>query len=402
MRHPRAFFTLLGFAVALVASACSVSAPSETPGSEAPISSVGPQASSTTVDPPSTTPVTELTLRLVEIDSGFDAPVLLRADPAGGPDFVVEQPGRIVRADLADHEVVLDIRDDVLFNGEQGLLGLAFHPDFDINGLAYVNYVDRGRRTVIEEFTVVNGTFDVSTRRRLLEIQQPAGNHNGGMIEFGPAGNLWIGMGDGGAANDRFGHGQRADTLLGSMLRITVGPGIDTYEIPPDNPFFDGENGAPEVWAIGLRNPWRFTIDGNTVWIADVGQDESEEVNVADASVASINYGWPIMEGDHCFANGCDVRGLHLPKVVYDTSDGCAVTGGVVYRGDAIPEINGHFFYSDFCAGFIRSVGESGGSFDWTNDTGSLAAVSSFGTGRDGEIYVTSLDGTILRIEAVR
>jgi len=340
-------------------------------------------------------------LRLVEIDSGFDAPILLRADPSGGPDFVVEQPGRIVRADQAGHQVALDIRDDVLFDGEQGLLGLAFHPEFDLNGLAYVNYVDRERRTVIEEFTIVDGTFDVPTRRRLLEIQQPAGNHNGGMIEFGPAGNLWIGMGDGGAANDRFGNGQRTDTLLGSMLRIKVGPGIDTYEIPQDNPFRDG-GGAPEVWAVGLRNPWRFTIDGDTVWIADVGQDESEEVNVADASIASINYGWPIMEGDRCFANGCDMSGLHLPTVVYNTSDGCAVTGGVVYRGTAIPEINGHYLYSDFCAGFIRSVGESGGSFDWTNNTGSLRAVSSFGTGRDGEVYLTSLDGTILRIEAVR
>lgn len=351
----------------------------------------------------STVPLEELTLKLSETDSGFTSPVLLRADPSGGPDLVVEQIGRIVRADGDAHEVALDITGDVLFEGEQGLLGLAFHPDFSSNALAYVNYVDRSRRTVIEEFVVSGGVFQKSTRRVILEIDQPAGNHNGGMIEFGPNGYLWIGMGDGGGANDQFGNGQRPDTLLGSMLRIAVGVPGSAYAIPPDNPFADGQGGRREVWATGLRNPWRFTLDGDTAWIADVGQGDVEEIDMVDATVAGLNYGWPIMEGDRCFrGDGCDIDGLVMPVVVYEHDEGCSITGGRVYRGTAIPELVGQFFYSDYCSGFLRSFSPGMGSVDWTSMTGRLDAVTAFGTGGDGELYVVSHTGSIFRLEAVR
>jgi glucose/arabinose dehydrogenase len=349
------------------------------------------------------TPLEDLALLVVEVDSGFASPVLVRADPAGGPDLVVEQPGRIVRADGGEHRVVLDITSDVLFDGEQGLLGLAFHPDFTRNALAYVNYVSRSRTTVIEEFTVVDGIFDVDTRRKILEIAQPAGNHNGGMIEFGPSGYLWIGMGDGGAADDRFGNGQRADTLLGSMLRIAVGVPGAAYAIPPDNPFADGVDGRPEVWAIGLRNPWRFALDGESLWIADVGQDEVEEIDLADANVGGLNYGWPIMEGDRCFRTAeCTTSGLVAPVLVYEHDEGCSITGGAVYRGAAIPELDGQFFFSDYCTGFIRSYTPDSGSVDWTGSTGPIESVTAFGTGGDGEMYVVSHTGSLWRIEAER
>ncbi|MCL1593108.1 MAG: PQQ-dependent sugar dehydrogenase [Actinomycetia bacterium] len=412
----RPFLVLIGFV--MLASACTSTSTPTTTKTDSPTTTIvsipaplpdttlpdgEPSSSSTPASRgQSLTSLDALQLALVATDSDFAAPVLLRADPDGGQDFVVEQPGRIVRADGGEHRVALDIRDDVLFEGEQGLLGLAFHPDFAVNGLAYVNYVDTTRQTVVEAFVVSDGVFDAATRRRVITIPQPAANHNGGMIEFGPAGNLWIGMGDGGASNDKFRNGQRADTLLGSMLRIRVGPGIDTYEIPVDNPFADGESGSPEVWAVGLRNPWRFTIDGDAVWIADVGQDLIEEVNLADASIPAINYGWPIAEGDHCFQDECDMRGLHLPTVVYEHPDGCSVTGGVVYRGDSIPEIDGHYFYSDFCTGFIRSHVSGEGSFDWTPVTGNVQAVSAFGIGGDGELYVVSRQGTIFKLVVER
>ncbi len=351
----------------------------------------------------SSVPLDELMLTLSETDSGFTSPVLLRADPSGGRDLVVEQIGRIVRADGGAHDIVLDITDDVLFEGEQGLLGLAFHPDFVSNGLAYVNYVDRSRRTVIEEFSVSGGVFERNSRRVILTIDQPAGNHNGGMIEFGPNGYLWIGMGDGGAADDRFGNGQRSDTLLGAMLRIAVGVEGSAYAIPPDNPFPDGDGGRPEVWATGLRNPWRFAIDGGTVWIADVGQGDVEEIDTVDATVGGLNFGWPIMEGDRCFRDdGCNMDGLVMPVVVYEHDEGCSITGGRVYRGEAIPEIVGQFFYSDYCSGFLRSYAPETGPIDWTSVTGRLDAVTAFGTGGDGELYVVSHTGSIFRLEVVR
>ncbi|GMR01825.1 MAG: PQQ-dependent sugar dehydrogenase [Acidimicrobiia bacterium] len=407
----------MSLGVGVVLSACSGNAPAPTSAppilstTSSLVSTTTPSVTSTAGRTTTTVAVTtttvsleDLVLSLAEVDSGFSAPVFLTADPAGGPDLVVEQAGRIVRSDGGDHEVVLDIRDDVRFDGEQGLLGLAFHPRFSENSLAYVNYVDNSGTTVIEELTIVDGVFDVASRRRILTIDQPAPNHNGGMIAFGPDGYLWIGMGDGGGANDEFGNGQRVDTLLSAMLRIAVGiEGVDTYAIPANNPYADGVGGAPEVWAIGLRNPWRFSFDGQDVWIADVGQDEIEEINVVPVDVRALNFGWAVMEGSSCFRSAtCDRTPYVEPVVEYDHGQGCSITGGYVYRGDAIPEIQGLYFYSDFCSGFLRSYSAATADIDWTPLTGTIPAVSSFGAGGDGELYVVSLSGSIFKLEARR
>ncbi|HSJ72169.1 MAG TPA: PQQ-dependent sugar dehydrogenase [Acidimicrobiia bacterium] len=369
--------------------------------SETTTTTVPDATTSTSIAPVPLVPLDELDLELVLVADGFDAPVLLVADPDGGPDIVVEQPGRVVRADDG-RDVLVDLSADVVFGGEQGLLGLAYHPEFATNRLAYVAYVGEGPTSIIEEFIVGDGgVFDTSTRKVVLSIDQPAPNHNGGMIAFGPDGYLFVGMGDGGGSNDRFDQAQRPETLLGAMLRIAVGlDGIERYAIPPDNPFVDGVDGAPEVWAIGLRNPWRFAFDGQDLWIADVGQGEVEEINLVAATEGGLNYGWPIMEGTRCFrSTPCTTEGLTMPITEYGHGEGCSVTGGVVYRGSAIPELDGHFFYSDYCSGFIRSYEPDVGGNDWTERVGRVPAVSAFGTGGDGEVYVVSRDGAILRLE---
>jgi hypothetical protein len=303
--------------------------------------------------------------------------------------------------------LALDISADVRFGGERGLLGLAFHPEFEVNRLAYVNYTDDRGSTVVKQFEVHDGTFDVGSGRLVLTIAQPAGNHNGGMIAFGPRGYLWIGMGDGGAAGDSFGNGQNPHSLLGSMLRISV-PGSqgDPYSIPGSNPYTDGVEGAPEVYALGLRNPWRFSFDmiaGRDVadlWIADVGQGDIEEVNLTHTDMSGLNYGWPIMEGSECYrTTNCDGSGFVMPVLEYNHGEGCSITGGHVYRGSAIPELIGHYFYSDFCSGFLRSHSLETGDHDWTGMTGATGEVSGFGVGGDGELYVVSRIGSIYRIE---
>ena len=406
---------LLALAAALLAVSCSSAAVTTTSSSSdgddgtavttsAPPTTLPASTTLEGVDPTptsSTVPLSDLRLVATEVAAGLDAPVFLHADPDGGPDLVVEQPGRIRRLDR-DRTVVLDIRNDVAYGGERGLLGLAFHPGYTENRLAFVNYTDRAGRTVIERFEVAaSGMFGLDSRSPILVIDQPAGNHNGGMIAFGPEGYLWVGMGDGGGSNDRYRNGQRADTLLGSMLRIEVGPDIDTYRNPPTNP---GGDFAPEVWWIGLRNPWRFSFDTTDAWsnvyVADVGQGDIEEVTVAPATDRRLNFGWPIMEGSSCFqTSDCDAAGLALPQIEYRHAEGCSITGGYVYRGSAIPELDGHYFFSDYCSGFLRSWPFSGEVIDWTDQVGSLGNVSSFGVGGDGELYIVALSGRIFRLE---
>lgn len=410
------------FALALVLVGCTSTGGDSTATTEAETSSTsGADVTSVTVGgattvPDTTTitetsrttlPLTELQLRLTEVGSGFDKPVLLVADPAGGRDFVVEQPGRIVRVGGAEHSVALDIADLVRHEGEQGLLGLAFHPEFADNGLAFVNYVDVQGRTVVAQFDVRDGVFDVASHRAVLVIDQPASNHNGGMIAFGPRGNLWIGMGDGGKADDRFNNGQNPHTLLGAMLRIAVpGTAQAPYDIPERNPFADGTDGAPEVYWVGVRNPWRFAFDffddgvNADVWIADVGQGEIEEVSVMHAEEPSANFGWPVMEGSDCFrSDDCDTSPYILPVTEYRHDEGCSITGGYVYRGSAIPELGGHFFYADFCTGIIHSYSPESGDHDWTEMLGAVQGTSGFGIGGDGELYVVSHGGTVFRLE---
>lgn len=367
------------------------------PAPESTSTSLVPETTSTTTSTTTTTTLPigsldDLEIQAVEFADGFRQPVLLTTAPGGSGVFVVDQPGVIWDFDQGEPSVFLDISADVAFGGEQGLLGLAFHPEYATNGLLYVHYSGVNGDTVIEQVTASGGVADPASRSEILRVDQPAGNHNGGMIAFGPDGNLWIGLGDGGGADDQFGQGQRADTLLGTMLRITVGPEVDGYAIPPGNL-------EAEVWAYGLRNPWRWAFDGDDLWIGDVGQNRLEEVDVVDWTEGNPNFGWSIMEGTECFQrNECDRSGLVLPLYEYPHSEGCSVTGGVVYRGAAMPELAGHFLFADYCSGWVRSVDKNGDWREWL-PAGSISTITSFGVGPDGEAYVVSATGMIYRLE---
>jgi glucose/arabinose dehydrogenase len=364
-----------------------------------------PPPTTTTRPPPTTIDVATLRLGLEEVASGFERPVFLTAPPGDPRLFVVDQPGRISVISGGEVGVFLDIRDDVRFGGEQGLLGLAFHPDYDRNGRFYVDYIDNDGDTVLTEYRADArdpNVADPATRRVVLRVGQPAGNHNGGMITFGPDGYLWFGLGDGGGANDRFGNGQRSDRLLGSMLRIEVGPRAPTpYGLPDTTPFV-ADGGLPEVWAIGLRNPWRFSFDGNDLYIADVGQRRVEEINVVVASATGLNFGWPILEGGECFqSGGCDRSGLVEPVTSYTHGNGCSVTGGYVYRGDAIAGLKGHYLFGDYCGGWVESIRVAAGRVaderEWF-EPGTLPGLTSFGVDSAGEMYVLVASGTVYRI----
>ncbi len=395
-------------AVALIAAACTTGStpstvPDTTPTTTSAVATTGPEEPATTTTlgpeetPPTTLPTDDTILRLEPVAEGFEQPVFYIT--MGGDGFVVDQPGVIwIVTDGNDPTVFLDIRKRVKFKGEQGLLGLAFHPDHPDR--LYVNYTAKNNATVVSEFTIEDDapSADPDSERVILELRQPAKNHNGGMIAFGPIGDLWIGMGDGGASNDKYGNGQNEGTLLGSMLRIVVGPEIETYDTTRNHAFE-----SPEIWAIGLRNPWRFSFDGEILWIADVGQGDVEEINRESTEDVGLNFGWPLYEGTDCFAGPCDGvdasgRVLSVPVHEYRHDEGCSITGGYVYRGSAIPQLDGHYFFSDWCTGFIRSIAPDGSVHDWTDGTGTVAGVSSFGRDDDGEIYVVSAGGTVYRI----
>ena len=336
--------------------------------------------------------------------SGLAQPLFLDAPVGDSRLFIVEQPGRI--RIVADGSLLpgafLDITDLVGSGGERGLLGLAFHPQYQVNGRFFVNYTDNGGDTRVAEYRAGAdpNRADPATGRVILTVDQPASNHNGGMLAFGPDGNLYIALGDGGGGGDQFGHGQRPGTLLASLLRIDVDSG-GNYGVPADNPFVAG-GGAPEVWVWGLRNPWRFSFDGHRIYIGDVGQGRWEEIDVLTTADGGAKLGWSKMEGNHCFSSGCDQTGLVPPVFEYGHAEGCSITGGYVYRGSAIPELNGHYFYGDFCSGWMRSFRYTGDgvadTWDWTADLGTVGSLTSFGTDGSGELYVVSGAGTVYRI----
>jgi len=345
------------------------------------------------------------TIALQTVATGLSSPVLAVSPPGDPRLFIVEKTGRIriLQSGLVLANPFLDISGLVSKGSEQGLLGLAFHPAFSVNGRFFVNYTDGSGDTRIAEYvaSAEPNRADAGSRREILFVDQPNSNHNGGMIGFGPKGYLWIGMGDGGGSGDPFENAQNPNTLLGAMLRIDVDGGLP-YAIPPDNPFAGG-GGRPEIWSNGLRNPWRFAHDGDNVYIGDVGQNAWEEIDVASAAAPGVNYGWNPTEGAHCFdpLSGCSVAGLTLPVLEYGHGDGCSVTGGLVYRGSAVPRLAGHYFYGDFCSGWIRSFVYDSGvtqATDWTNELGTVSSLSSFGIDASGEIYVLSLNGTVSKI----
>jgi glucose/arabinose dehydrogenase len=359
---------------------------------------------------------TGLTTELVA--SGLTDPLFLTS-PTGDPRlFIIEQPGqiRIVKDDVLVATPFLDIEGIVRDQGdEQGLLGLAFHPNYAQNGRFFVNYTasSPAGATVVAEYTV-SGDADVAStaETRLLEVAQPFSNHNGGMLAFGPDGYLYIGMGDGGLGGDPQDHGEDTTTLLGSILRIDVDSGTP-YGIPASNPFSNSANGVddprPEIWAYGLRNPWRFSFDRDTgdLYIGDVGQGAMEEIDVQLASsTGGENYGWDIMEGSLCHepSVGCDTSGKVMPIAEYPhalNNPVCSVTGGYVYRGECIPDLDGRYFYGDYCSGEIWTLAYPGNTTP-VDQTISGTALTSFGQDAAGELYFVNRgngsNGTVRRI----
>ena len=340
--------------------------------------------------------------------TGLDRPLYVTSPPGDPRLFIVEQTGRIRILDAggALHSTpFLDLRGDVTGGNEQGLLGLAFHPDYASNGRFFVHYTDGRGDTVVERFTVSADpeVANPGSATTILTVDQPFSNHNGGQLQFGPDGMLYVSLGDGGSAGDPLGSGQDRGTLLGSILRIDVN-GASPYGIPADNPFVGMTGVRGEIWAFGLRNPWRSSFDAptGTLYIADVGQNEIEEVNAVPAVQGGINFGWSTMEGTRCFNSGsCDSTGLTPPVIEYTHADGCSVTGGVVYRG-SVTELAGHYLYSDFCSGFLRSFRLVGGAAseptEWV--VPNLGSVTSFGVDSAGEVYIVDRGGRVLRITA--
>ncbi len=325
----------------------------------------------------------------------------------GGDDvlYVALQGGTIVpvRGGVAGAPV-LDISGSVTSGVEQGLLGLAFHPS---EPLAYVNYTDANGDTVIAEYSVTDdGTFDASTARELLTIDQPHANHNGGNLEFGPDGYLYIGMGDGGSGGDPDRRSLNLSELLGKMLRIDPTPiGDQPYSVPADNPFVGVDGARPEIWSAGLRNPWRFTFDSATgdLWIGDVGQGEWEEINLTravDGGGRGMNFGWSAFEGTHRFNDDQSEDGVTMPIFEFQHGPaGCSVSGGDVYHGSEVPALAGWYVFSDYCSGIVTALQQTDGALTGQVQLGTISAVSAICSGPDGQLYVLSLgDNAIYRI----
>jgi glucose/arabinose dehydrogenase len=344
-------------------------------------------------------------LAIQVVASGLDQPVFLTT-PLNDPRlFVVEQTGRIKLIDGGRvlSAAFLDITDKISGRSEQGLLGLTFHPDFASNRRFFVTYTDRKGDLVLSEWRALDAArTDPASEQVLLTVPHPgAANHNGGWIGFGPQGLLYIGTGDGGGAGDRDNNAQNPDQLLGKMLRIDVDRGAP-YAIPASNPYAQG-GGRPEIFALGLRNPWRAAFDGTDLYIGDVGQNHYEEINVLSVGQPGANLGWRLMEGQSCFTpTNCAPAGLTLPLHVYDHRLGCSVTGGYVYRGAAMPDLAGRYFFSDFCTGTLMSFrltsGKAQGFVDLSNELGSLGQITSFGEDSSGEIYALTIDGQVLKL----
>jgi glucose/arabinose dehydrogenase len=347
--------------------------------------------------------------RLELIASGLSVPLYLTAPPGDlNRLFIVEKTGgiRIVKDGALLPSPFLDISAQVSGGAEQGLLGLAFTPDYATTGRFIVHYTDTDGNTRLSSLQVSSDpdVADPASEQVILTAAQPYPNHNGGQVTFGPDGFLYLGLGDGGSANDPEGRAQNLSDLLGSILRLDVQGGAP-YTVPPDNPFVGHAGAQPEIWSYGLRNPWRFSFDRGTgdLYIADVGQNRIEEVDVAPSSGGSgkgVNYGWDLMEGSVCASGQCNDPGLTPPTFEYSHRQGCSITGGYVYRGSAIPAIQGGYFYGDFCSGWVRSFRFDNGAAIEETDWPTLrpgGSVTSFGEDAAGELYVMSAVGTVFK-----
>ena len=384
-------------------------------------SSTAPGETTSSTEPLPEPNLDSINLGIQEIAS-VDQPIALAARP-GSPDlYVAEKSGRVRLIEVEEDQFgddegelsyqlqttpLLDISDEVINEGERGLLGMAFSSDGRKVYLDYTRQPDG--HTVVVEYTLGDRRqIDDDTRREVLLVEQPYANHNGGHLAIGPDGFLYISLGDGGSRGDPFGHGQDTTTLLGSILRIDPERTEDgrAYAIPPGNPFADGERGAPEVWLYGVRNPWRFSFDTSTgdLWIGDVGQNDYEEIDWLPANGGfdagkGENLGWDQMEGTHPFDGGENPDGAVLPIFEYGRDQGCSVLGGYVYRGEAIPALQGTYLFSDFCGTGLRGLQVAGSrvidSRRWDLD---IAEEYSFGEDGDGELFVLLAGGRIVKI----
>lgn len=350
-------------------------------------------------------------VRLAEVATGLSFPLYLTSPPGDlSRLFIVEKAGmiRIVKDGTLLPAPFLDISDQVASVGEQGLLGLAFDPDYGITGQFLVHYTDLAGDTRLSYFRVSTDpdVADGASEQMVLSADQPFDNHNGGQVTFGPDGFLYLGLGDGGSSGDPGGRGQDLSDLLGSILRIDVRSAAP-YAIPSDNPFLGVTDARPEVWSYGLRNPWRFSFDRATgdLYIGDVGEQRFEEINVAppgDGAGRGVNYGWNRMEGAHCFGGeGCDRTGLALPALEYGHNEGCSVTGGYVYRGSAVPALQGQYFFADVCQGWVRSFRYAAGTATELTEWPALStgsSIVSFGEDAVGELYLLEAGGRVLKI----
>lgn len=405
----------------LAASACGLPAPGMptvvVPVTESSATPEPPSATETTSAPEPThppeataTPSAPVTLpepqdyQWVSVLSGVQSPIgIANAGDGSGRLFIIEQGG-IIRfsenGQLSD-QPFLNIKDRVGANGsERGLLGLAFHPKYKENGYFYVNYTGKDGNSVVSRFTASGNEADPTSEKKLLGVPQPFPNHNGGSVAFGPDGYLYLGFGDGGSGGDPLGNGQALTTFLGKILRIDVDSG-DPYSVPIDNPFMTG-NVAHEVWAYGLRNPWRFSFDTVTgdMYIADVGQNQWEEVDFLRAGLpGGVNFGWNAMEGSHPYA-GSNSDTFLGPIAEYSHSEGgCSITGGYVYRGAALPEWQGVYLYGDYCSGKIWGLHQDVAGWQTSEMFQTGANISSFGVDENGEIYFSDYGGEIFRLE---
>jgi glucose/arabinose dehydrogenase len=350
---------------------------------------------------------TKIRISFARVARSLSKPVFITHSGDGsGRLYIVEQGGRIkiLLNGIVRSTPFLNISGKVSTGSEQGLLGLAFHPSYADNGKFYVNYTNTAGDTVIAQYTRSAGNPNVAnpTGTTILTIDQPYSNHNGGMLAFGPDRYLYVGTGDGGSSGDPGNRAQSVNTLLGKILRIDISnkaPGKQ-YAIPPGNPYA-GQTGLDEIWSIGLRNPWRFSFDSRTadLWVGDVGQNRYEEIDRSPSvggldAGKKLNYGWRVLEGNACYnpSSGCSTSGKTPPMAVYSHSLGCSVTGGYVYRGLAYRGLVGGYLFGDFCSGRVwalRAHGPASQAPVLMADTG--LAISSFGEGPDGTIYVTDL-----------
>ncbi|WP_394935193.1 PQQ-dependent sugar dehydrogenase [uncultured Ilumatobacter sp.] len=362
---------------------------------------------------PSTTaatgPLPVPSVSLVKV-AEFDTPVELTTRPGDARSFVVEQGGRVLAFDDLSTEVVLDITDRTAANGERGLLGAAFDPAAD---RAYVHYSDESGDTVLAEYAIdpVTAIFDIESRREVLTVEQPFGNHNGGELAFGPDGYLYLALGDGGAADDPERNSLALSSRLGKILRIDPKPTAKTsFATPQDNPFVDVDGADPTIWSLGLRNPWKFSFDSLTgdLWIADVGQGDIEEINHAPAvdgqgAGKGLSFGWSAFEGSARFNSDQDGAGHTGPVVEYLHEDGnCSVSGGAIYRGDVIEDLFGWYVFGDFCSGRIWGYDPTSRSGEpLVIELAELASLTAIAVGGEGELFALSNAGTVSRFSSV-